>query len=146
MEPGILQLNGWKNYAIYLLFEFMGTLMLLFGIMMSTPSSPYLGVIFLFIAICLFGRYTGGYFNGAISLAVFLFNIEKWRQNLLTLILTNLAEWLGAYFGVLLAYIFIGTGMSYSHPADTSTVVSVVALEAIASYFMITFIMYCKTS
>ena len=121
-------------------------MMLLFGIMMGGSHIPYLGPMFLFVAICFSGRYTGGCFNGAIALAVYVFNISNFAKNLPTLILTNLVELAGSLTGIFLAFTFLGTSISYVSPGDNASPLMVIYIETVASFFMISFVMYCKTA
>lgn len=108
MEPGVLKLKGLAATSLYLFFEFFGTALLLFGIMMSGPTTTWLGAMYIFYGIMIGGRYTGGLFNGAVALGVYMMNLKNWKQNLYTLILTLIAQNLGAYVGITGAYALKG--------------------------------------
>ncbi len=62
----------------------------------------------LFIAATLTGRMSGGHFNGAVTVAVYLVE-GKWKKNLPIALLVLISDLLGAYSAMLIAIYFLGS-------------------------------------
>ena len=109
---------------------------------MSTTSTGYLGPMFLFYGLIIGGRFSGGCFNGGIALAVYITNLENYKRNFHILILTILAELLGAYTGIALACTIRGASyLPYMSPAADSTPLFVFYVEMLITFIMISFVM-----
>lgn len=100
MENGTVKPNSIKNILTLFAYEALGTAILVFtwnfdGIYMA------FGVM---LAATLCGGITGGHFNPAVTVAVFIAEFN-FKENLKPFIILIMAQLTGALFGVLLFYI-----------------------------------------
>ena len=94
--------GGDKRKLTVAIYEMLGTGLFVFGILVSEGNA--IGVpLSLFAAILIFGGITGGHFNPAVSLGVFL-TLEEKLSNMLFLIMIMVAQCIGA---------FLALGMSF---------------------------------
>ena len=77
MEADIIQCKNKIDYTLYLLVEMWGTGCLVFAVMMSSSSTPYVVPIVLLYAIAIGDKYSGASYNGAITIALYLQNMYK---------------------------------------------------------------------
>jgi len=90
-----MEVEGGHNVKYWvLLYEFIGTAGLLYAVNCSSEAgmAPYAAGMAIMSGICIFGEVSGGHFNPAISLAVF---IAEGRENF------------GYNFGFLVALTFV---------------------------------------
>ena len=99
--------NKWILVPVY---EMIGTALFIYCILVS-HGNPLAVVIGLFSSIIIFGGITGGHFNPAVSIGVYIAN-GKWLKQLLFLILIILGQFIGACigFGLGFASLFEGSG------------------------------------
>ena len=87
-------------------YEFLGTAFIMYAIMVETArvngTDPLAGIGVNFLMMALAWNISGGHFNPAISVAVFV--SEKQGKNTVTLILELVAQFAGAFLGVLLGF------------------------------------------
>lgn len=88
-----MEVSGATNYKPTVFFmEFFGTFLFVSG----ACTGNYMSIPFsLFASILIFGSITGGHFNPAVSLGVYI-KEKKWGENLPMLLLLWVAQFLGA--------------------------------------------------
>lgn len=79
-------------------YEMMGTALFMYCILVSR-ANPLGVIVGLFASIILFGSVTGGHFNPAVTLGVYLSN-GKHLRHLLWLIMILLGQFIGAILGL----------------------------------------------
>lgn len=97
---------GKNNRVIVCIYEALGTGFLLFAICMQ-GMSPFgkFGVAFMIFALILIsGPITGAHFNPALTLSVLICN-KHWKEDWLFAIQIMLAQFVGAIWGVCLAWL-----------------------------------------
>ena len=92
--------NKWILVPVY---EMLGTSLFIYSILVS-HSNPLAVVVGLFSSIIIFGGITGGHFNPAVSIGVYLSN-GKYMKQLLFLILIIVGQFIGACLGFGLAFL-----------------------------------------
>jgi len=95
--------NGRSNKGTVLLYEFLGTAILLIGINQTshTPFAPFGVGMTLFTCICVFGNVSGGHFNPAVTLGVLVKEgAGDFGRNIPFALMIIVAEFLGAILGV----------------------------------------------
>ena len=97
-----MEANGHKRMATVCACEFLGTALFIFGIIetklpISIPFS-------LLASIVIWGDITGGHFNPAVTIAVFT-QLGDYGKNFLFMILIILAQCLGGFLGIGIAYL-----------------------------------------
>lgn len=85
--------NADKNIGRIFLCEIIGTGLFIYGIMLS--NNPVTFAFSLFASIMIFGAVTGGHFNPAVSLGVFI-SERKMKKHLCGLLILWTAQILGA--------------------------------------------------
>jgi glycerol uptake facilitator-like aquaporin len=91
------------DYFQLFLYEFLGTIILVFAINMS-KGDPFAIGLTLFTLIVITHEVSGAHFNPAVTVAVFIMEKGKHKKNLKWLALYFSAEILGAIVGVLFAH------------------------------------------
>jgi glycerol uptake facilitator-like aquaporin len=95
-----------KEYLVVCFYEFLGTAMLLLGYNFTNDG---VAVAFsLFVGIIIAHKVSGGAFNPAVTLAIYIFD-GSIKQNFVLVIMTILSQIIGAYFGIIYAHIVIGS-------------------------------------
>ena len=85
-----MEVNGGKNSTILVaIYEAMGTALFVYCVLASAGNA-YAVIMGLFASIIIFGGYTGGHFNPAVTLGVYVAN-GKYCSDLITLILVTAA-------------------------------------------------------
>ena len=92
--------NKWILVPVY---EMIGTALFIYCILVS-HSNPLAVVVGLFTSIIIFGGITGGHFNPAVSIGVYLSN-GKYMSQLLFLIMIIIGQLIGACLGFGLAFL-----------------------------------------
>ena len=90
-----------RKWLLVAAYELLGTALFVYCILTSM-GNPLAAVVGLFSSIIVFGGITGGHFNPAVSIGVFLAN-GKYATQLLLLILIIIGQLLGAALGFGLA-------------------------------------------
>ena len=105
MDEATVFQEGYTHKFVICFYEFLGTAMLVLGYNFTNAG---LAVAFnLFIGILMAGKVSGGMFNPAVTIAVYLSRGEltaKWKL----VIMTILSQVVGAYFGIIYAHFVIG--------------------------------------
>jgi glycerol uptake facilitator-like aquaporin len=119
MEEGNLTLKTAKWYFYLWFYEFIGTIYLFTGINFSQGDPIYV-VGCIFMACIVTGRCTGGHFNMAFSLTIYLLEgkfLAKWK----CLLTYFFGEICGGYMGMYLSYLMLGKDhIAYIKPRDMS--------------------------
>ena len=93
------------------------------------------------------GKYSGGCYNGAISLGVFIVNSDRIKDSYHICILTQLLQFLGAWVGVALALSIKGEdGMKYTQPMEGYSEGFVFYVEMLCTFFITTMALHQKTN
>lgn len=111
--------GGPENKLLVCLYEFLGTALLLIGINLTQGSNIGIGLI-LVSALSLYDRVSGGHFNPALTIGVFI--KEGKVANLLLFAMIIVSQILGATLGVFVAY-----GCQYLNK-DSNTLVPGIAV------------------
>ena len=106
METGTIK-GGKRNLLIAGMYEMIGTAILLYGLNMA--NSPFV----LFLAGLLSGGVSGGHFNWAVSLAVFIAE-ERLKENAPKLAVFWIFQLLGGFLGVTLVFFSHRSGAKYN--------------------------------
>ena len=93
--------NGVKNNLKAFIYEFIGTALIMYAFMVEKASYP-LATTFGLSLVC--WNISGGHFNPAITLSVYISKME-WGKNLIPTSGMIVCQWLGGFFGVLLGYL-----------------------------------------
>lgn len=144
MEPGTLKIRDIRDYLWIFAIEAVGTTIMLFGIMMSPDSVGNL-VCAIFAAGVFFCKYSGAHYNGGLSIAIYIV-VGRWKEHLYLVFVYWLAELLGAYLGISIAYSIAGyKNMSFLGPGEASYSGFYIAyVEIVGTFIMITMILYTK--
>lgn len=144
MEGGTLKTKERKDYYWIFYLEFIGSAIMLFGIMMSPGNIPST-VAAIFVVGVLYGKYTGAHYNGGLSIAIYIVE-AKWKEKLKLLGLYWIAEYTGALFGIAIAYSVAGyDNISFLKPGSTAYSGFYVAyVEMIGTFIMFNMILYVK--
>ena len=100
MEGQDIKSTGNKLRVLF--FEFLGVAGLMFTINISLGNAVSIG-FYITCAAIICGGISGGHFNGAVSLAVFI-KEKNYGKNIVMLLLFLVAQWVGAFFGVFLSW------------------------------------------
>jgi glycerol uptake facilitator-like aquaporin len=94
-----------RNKTIVFIYEAVGTGLLLYAINIQKGATfGQFGIAFMIFAMILIGGpITGGHFNPAVTLAVYISNV-KWREDWQIFLLMLSAQFFGALWGVCLAW------------------------------------------
>jgi hypothetical protein len=80
MEKGTLKLQDRQDYLWIFFFEFLGSTLFLFGIMMSAGNiSVMVACIYGTSVLC--AKYSGAHFNWALTISIYIVE-AKWKKNL----------------------------------------------------------------
>ena len=92
-----------KGKAAVLIYEFIGTAIIMYALCIYNGAlAPTLGVIL--VMQLLAWDISGGHFNPAITMGVFV-SQKKWGDQWLLMLLMSVAQYAGACFGILLGYL-----------------------------------------
>jgi glycerol uptake facilitator-like aquaporin len=94
--------------------EMLGTALFLYGIIMTGTAQTI--PFSLFASILLFGAITGGHFNPAVSLGVYIGEGKDYGENFVFLLLIWLGQFLGGFLAMGLAYL----SLYESKPRETT--------------------------
>ena len=107
--------EGKNRMNIVGLYEFLGTALFVSAILMTNNS---MSIAFsLFASILIFGQVTGGHFNPAVSLGVYL-QEQKFSENLIPLVMITFCQIGGGLFAQLIARAVLHTEDFSTIPAD----------------------------
>lgn len=97
--------GGKRNKTIVFIYEAIGTGLLLYAINIQKGTTfGQFGIAFMLFAMILIGGpITGGHFNPAVTLGVYISNV-KWREDWQIFLLMLFAQFFGALWGVCLAW------------------------------------------
>ena len=102
--------RGHDRKFLVCLFEFMGNIFFMYAATVSGGSGSdtwgIAGPLALFAIINIFGGVSGGHFNPAVTLGVYI-REAKWAENFLFTIMIIASQILGSLVGGLLAYIVL---------------------------------------
>jgi len=105
METGNFDVSDSKQSVLLFVYEFLGTFLLLTAINFSNnnnlivPCGVFLGVVIV-------GKRTGGHFNLGVTIGVFVMK-GQFRKNLKAFFIYFVAELLGAFFGMFIAWCYL---------------------------------------
>ena len=140
MEPGIINVQSWRDLRSIMLFEFIGTTIMLMGINLS-GGSPVVVVACIFTAAIMTYRVSGAHFNAALSVAIYIVE-GKWKKNLPILGASVAGSLLGALAGTLLAYFIQGKeGMAILKPKDGASIGYVATVELLSTLILMLIIL-----
>ena len=101
-----MEVNHGNNSKILVcLYELMGTALFVYCVLAS-GGNVFAVIMGLFAAIIIFGGYTGGHFNPAVTLGVYVAN-GKYFGNLIFLVLITASQFAGAAAGLALAWLVL---------------------------------------
>ena len=114
MEQGLINKPQIRSYIFMGLFEFLGCMFFLVGINCSQNDAS-VAALGLFIAATLTGRLSGGHFNMAVTLAVYIVE-GKWSKNIKLALAIVFIDILGAFAAMAISIGLLG-------PTNTFTLV-----------------------
>ncbi len=112
MEQGLIKNPVCRSYLFMALYEFFGMMLFLVGINCSQNNAS-VAALGLFIAATLTGRLSGGHFNMAITIAVYIVE-GKWLRNLKVAIPIILIDLFGAFTAMAVSKGFLGNDHTFS--------------------------------
>ena len=112
MEQGLIKNPALRSYLYMALYEFFGMVLFLVGINCSQNNAS-VAALGLFIAATLTGRLSGGHFNMAITVAVYLVE-GKWLQNIKVAISIIFIDLLGAFTAMAVSKGFLGSDHTFA--------------------------------
>ena len=119
MEQGIINRPECRSYMYMALYEFFGCLLFLVGINCSQNDAS-VAALGLFIAATLTGRLSGGHFNMAVTLAVYVVE-GKWKQNIRIALAIMVIDILGAFAAMVVSIGLLGPTKTFTlvPPSET---------------------------
>ena len=104
MESGTLKPETFFDLIHLFVYEAAGTFILMNAISLASGELAILIIPFaLFVSIVLFGRITGGHFNGAVTLGIFIIE-GNWAKNLKVMIVYFAGQLTGSYLALILSH------------------------------------------
>ena len=94
--------NKDKKVGVFL-YEFLGTAFIMYALIIGNGIFAYAALAVTFAMMCISYNVSGGHFNPAISIGMFLAQ-KKFGEDLLPLLLMIVAQFSGAFFGILLGF------------------------------------------
>jgi glycerol uptake facilitator-like aquaporin len=105
MEDDLTPVFNIREKLIICFYEFLGTAMLVLG---YNFTSAGLAVGFnLFVGILMSAKVSGGMFNPAVTIAVYL-SEGTFLKNIILIVMIWVAQVIGAYFGIIYAHFCLG--------------------------------------
>jgi len=103
--------RGHDRKFLVCLFEFLGQIFFMYAATVSGGSHSdsswgIAGPLALFAIINIFGGISGGHFNPAVTMGVYV-REAKWAENFIFLILIIASQVAGAFVGMLLSYLVL---------------------------------------
>ena len=95
--------GGTNRKLTVTIYEMFGTALFVYGILVSSGNAIAVPLS-LFASIIIFGGITGGHFNPAVSLGVFI-NCENRRDKIVFLIIIMIAQCVGAFLAIGMAWL-----------------------------------------
>lgn len=149
MEAGILQLISRKSFIFLALYEFLGTFIALLSVNCAQNNSAVVGVGF-FIAATLTGRVSGGHFNGAVTIAVYIIE-GRWCKNLFIAFFVIVVDILAAFTAMAVALSMLGVNGTFTllppktkQYVDFSDIITVLFEETLFTWILVTSILFVK--
>ncbi|CDW91031.1 aquaporin-like protein [Stylonychia lemnae] len=149
MEAGILQLISRKSFIFLALYEFLGTFIALLSVNCAQNNSAVVGVGF-FIAATLTGRVSGGHFNGAVTIAVYIIE-GRWCKNLFVAFFVIVVDILAAFTAMAVALAMLGVNGTFTllppqtkQLVDFGDIITVLFEETLFTWILVTSILFVK--
>ena len=120
-----------RETVVIMFYEFLGTAMLLLGYNFTSAGVPV--AFSLFVGILIAGKISGGMFNPAVTLAIFISDGSA-LSNIFLMILIILSQICGAFFGIIYAHIVLGAPAVLC-PYDSNS--GCVSYDGFASVFLL---------
>jgi glycerol uptake facilitator-like aquaporin len=112
MEQGLIKNPIFLSYLYMAMYEFFGMVLFLVGINCSQNDAS-VAALGLFVAATLTGRVSGGHFNMAVTLAVYVVE-GKWLQNLRVAVVIVIIDLLGAFTAMLISIGLLGSDHTFA--------------------------------
>ncbi len=116
MEPGNFEVSKKHGYLKVFLWEFLGTFALVLGINFSNGYTLVVmaGIFQACIVTC---RGTGAHFNMGLTMAIYI-EQGKYKKQFRVFLVYHLAELLGSYFAMIIAYAYLQDTIACIAPAS----------------------------
>ena len=111
MEQGLIKNHRLRSYIYMAIYEFFGCVLFIVGINCSQNDAT-VASLGLFIAATLTGRLSGGHFNMAVTLAVYVVE-GKWRKNIGIALSIAIIDIVGAFVGMFVSIGMLGTANTF---------------------------------
>lgn len=147
MEPGTLKAKSNLDLLYIGIYEFYGTFILLCALNTANGFLVPLEIgICLFIGLIIAGGISGGHFNGAVTLGIYLLE-GKWKENILTALVIFIADLIGGFAGLLFSH-FVKDGKEWilAPPNLDHSFIFVFFVEMIFTFIFVSSIIHVKYS
>ena len=108
--------NKDKKIGVFV-YEFLGTAFIMYALIIGNGSFGYAAAAVTFAMMCIAYNVSGGHFNPAISVGMFVAN-KQFGQDLFPLLLMVGAQFAGAFFGILLGFFAVIASEYQSEQTD----------------------------
>ena len=149
MEQGLVKNHRLRSYLYMALYEFFGCLLFIVGINCSQNDAS-VAALGLFIAATLTGRLSGGHFNMAVTLAVYVVE-GKWMANIGIALSVAIIDILGAFTGMMLSIGILGAKNTFklvppgdSDNYDPSFLLYLLFVEFFFTMILVTTVLFVK--
>ena len=149
MEQGLIKNHRLRSYLYMALYEFFGCLLFIVGINCSQNDAS-VAALGLFIAATLTGRLSGGHFNMAVTLAVYVVE-GKWMANIGIALSVAIIDILGAFTGMMLSIGILGAKNTFklvppgdSDNYDPSFLLYLLFVEFFFTMILVTTVLFVK--
>lgn len=152
-----MEANGHKRMITVMLMECMGTAMFIWGVI--STNLPLSIPFSLFAMVVIFGDITGGHFNPAVTLGVFV-SRQNYGENFLFCILIMLSQFVGGFISIGLAWLgsfdqkaglaaltptnWAGAPVTGSSESDFTMYVPVMTNEIVGTFLFVSVILMVK--
>lgn len=149
MEPGLIKAVSYKAFLYLAIYEFLGTFIALVGVNCAFNDPVVVGVA-IFIAATLTGKVSGGHFNAAVTIAVYICE-GKWLANFKVALMYIIVDQLGAFLAMGVVIMMLGTDGIFSLMPPKSkkddsypSVLSVLFAEMLFTFVLISAVLFIK--